>query len=133
MNALLGGSIQVMFASAPTVAQQVKAGKLRALATASASRSPQLADVPTMAEAGQPRVVAYSWTNLVGPPGMPADIVKKLGQACQAILAEPEVVARLASMSNEPTPATPEQASSFVAAEVARWAEVVKVGNIRVE
>jgi tripartite-type tricarboxylate transporter receptor subunit TctC len=64
---------------------------------------------------------------------MPADIVQKLNQACQAILAEPEVVARLAAMSNETTPGTPAQAASFIAAEVARWSDVVKKGNIQVQ
>lgn len=63
--------------------------------------------------------------------GRPASHATNNSRACFAILAEPEVVARLAAMSNEPTPGTPEQAASFIAAEVARWSDVVKAGNIR--
>lgn len=132
MTDVMGGQADLLFVPATSGVGFAQAGKLRALAVAGDRRLPALPQVPTMAEAGQPRVVNYSWTSLAGPAGLPADIVRKLNQACQAILAEPEVVARLAAMSNEATPGTPAQASGFIAAEVARWAEVVRQGNIQV-
>jgi tripartite-type tricarboxylate transporter receptor subunit TctC len=78
MNALLGNTIQVMFASAPTAAEQVKAGKLRALLTASTSRAPQLPDTPTSAEAGFPGVEMDSWSGLLGPANMARPLVTRI-------------------------------------------------------
>ena len=133
MTDVMGGQADLLFVPATSAVGFAQAGKLRALAVAGDRRLAALPDVPTMAEAGQPQVVNYSWTSLAGPPGMPADVVERLNQACQSLLAEPEVVARLAAMSNEPTPGTPAQAASFIAAEVARWSEVVRKGNIQVQ
>ena len=133
MTDVMGGQADLLFVPATSAVGFAQAGKLRALAVAGDRRLAALPDVPTMAEAGQPQVVNYSWTSLAGPPGMPADVVQRLNQACQSLLAEPEVVARLAAMSNEPTPGTPAQAASFIAAEVARWSEVVRKGNIQVQ
>lgn len=133
MTDVIGGQADLLFVPATSAITFAQAGKLRALAVTGDKRLAVLPDVPTMPEAGQPRVINYSWTSLAGPPGMPAEVVNKLNQACQAVLAEPEVVARLAAMSNETTPGTPEQASSFIASEVARWVDVVKTGNIRVQ
>ena len=133
MTDVIGGQADLLFVPATSAVTFAQAGKLRALAVTGDKRLPALPDVPTMPEVGQPRVINYSWTSLAGPAGMPAEIVQKLNQACQAILAEPDVIARLTTMSNEPTPGTPAQASSFIAAEVARWAEVVKKGNIQVQ
>jgi len=131
MTDLMGGQADLLFVPATSALPFVQGGKLRALAVAGTKRLAALPEVPTMGEAGQPRVINYSWASLAGPSGMPAEVVQKLNRTCLAILAEPEVVARLAAMSNEPTSGTPEQAASFIAAEVARWADVVKAGNIR--
>lgn len=133
MTDVMGGQADLLFVPATSAVGFAQAGKLRALAVAGDRRLAALPDVPTMAEAGQPQVVNYSWTSLAGPSGMPADVVERLNQACQSLLAEPEVVARLAAMSNEPTPGTPAQAASFIAAEVVRWSEVVRKGNIQVQ
>ncbi|HBY34030.1 MAG TPA: tripartite tricarboxylate transporter substrate binding protein [Delftia acidovorans] len=133
MTDVMGGQADLLFVPATSAVGFAQAGKLRALAVAGERRLAALPDVPTMAEAGQPQVVNYSWTSLAGPPGMPADVVERLNQACQSLLAEPEVVARLAAMSNEPTPGLPGQAASFIAAEVARWSEVVRKENIQVQ
>ena len=133
MTDVMGGQADLLFVPATSALPFVQGGRLRGLAVTGSKRLAGLPDVPTTAEAGQPRVINYSWAGLAGPAGLPADIVQKLNQACQAILAEPDVIARLASMSNETTPGTAEQAASFVAAEVARWSDVVKTANIKIE
>jgi len=133
MTDVMGGQTDLLFVPATSAINFVQAGRLRALAVTSDKRLVSLPDVPTMPQAGQPRVLHHSWTSLAGPPGLPANIVQTLNQACQAILAEPEVIARLATMSNETTPGTPEDAARFIAGEVARWGEVVKAGNIQVQ
>lgn len=129
---LMGGQVDLLFVPATAALSFAQAGKLRVLAVAGSKRLPSLPDVPTMVEAGQPRVVNYSWASLAGPAGMPADVVQRLSRECQAILAQPDIVARLAALSNEPTLGTPEQATQFIAGEISRWAEVVKAGNIQV-
>lgn len=133
MTDVIGGQADLLFVPATSAIPFVQGGKLRALAVTGDRRLAALPDVPTMPEAGQPRVINYSWTSLAGPAGMPPDIVKKLNDACQAILAEPDFAARLASMSNEATPGVPEQAMGFISAEVARWSDVVKKANIQVQ
>lgn len=130
---LTGGHADLLFVPATSAIPFVQSGKVHALAVTSEARLAALPDVPTMAEAGQPRVINYSWANLAGPAGLPEGIVQKLNQATQTILAEPDLVERLATMSNEPTPGTAQQASDFVAAEVARWIDVVEKGNIEAQ
>ena len=133
MTDVIGSQADLLFVPATSALPFVQGGKLRALAVTGSKRLTALPDVPTMAEVGQPRVINYSWTSLAGPAGMPAKIVQQLNQACQEILAQPDVLTRMTTMSNEATPGTPAQAASFIAAEVARWSEVVKTGNIRIQ
>lgn len=133
MTDLMGGQVDLLFVPTTSALPFIKEKKLKALAFAGEQRLKDLPDVPTMAEAGQPNVVTYSWTSLAGPAGMPEDIVNKLNSVTQEILADPEVVNRLATMSNEVTPGTPQQAASFIDNEVARWTKVVEQGNIRIK
>lgn len=131
MTDLIGGQLDLLFVPATSAVTFVQGGKLKALAVAGSQRLESLPNTPTMAEAGQPRIVNYSWTSLQGPPGMPADIVQRLNKACQEILKQPEVIAQLAKINSTPTPGTPEQAATFVSSEVGRWIPVVKSANIR--
>lgn len=131
MTDLIGGQLDLLFVPATSAVTFVQGGKLKALAVAGSQRLAALPNVPTMAEAGQPRIVNYSWTSLAGPAGMPPEIVQRLNKACQDILNQPDVVAQLAKINSVATPGTPEQAATFISSEVARWTGVVKSANIR--
>lgn len=130
---LIGGQVDLLFVNATSAGAQVRGGKLRGLAVTSPERNGLLPDLPTMAEAGQPEVVAQSWTGLSGPAGLPAALVERLNRELQAILALPEVRERFAATGNTAVPGSPADAQRFVDDEVAKWSKVVKAGNIRIE
>lgn len=130
---LIGGQVDLLFVNATSAGAQVRGGKLRGLAVTSPERNGLLPDLPTMAEAGQPEVVAQSWTGLAGPAGLPAAVVERLNRELQAILAQPEVRERFAATGNNAVPGTPADAERFIADEVGKWSRVVKAGNIRIE
>ena len=130
---LIGGQVNLLFVNATAAVPFVQGGKLRALAVTGTSRNPLLPNVPTMAEAGVPGVVVESFVGLAGPAGLPAPIVERLNQECQAILAMPEIRQRLATMGIATMPGSAQDATRFIAAEVDKWSRVVKAGNIRVE
>lgn len=130
---LLGGHIVVMFANLPEHLPSVKAGKLRALGVSSAMRSPQLPDVPTVAESGVPGFEVTVWYGLCAPAGVPKGIVAKRNAAVVKTLNLPEVKERLAQNSIEATPSTSEEFAAFIKSETAKWAKVVKVAGVKVE
>jgi len=130
MNALLGGNIQVMFASAPTAAQQVKAGRLRALATASASRASQLADVPTIGEAGVPGAEMDSWSGLFGPAGMPRPLVMRLNADIVKSVDGEEMRGAFAKLGFDRFTSTPEAMAEFMRKERERVAKIVRHAGI---
>jgi tripartite-type tricarboxylate transporter receptor subunit TctC len=108
----------------------IKAGKLRALAITSAQRSPLLPDVPTMDEAGIRNFQVYSWQAFAAPKGIPADIKAKLHEAIVAGLNDPQVKPKLLDLGFEIVGNTPEQFTAFQATEFARWKKVIEVGKI---
>ena len=130
---LIGGQVNLLFVNATAAVPYVQGGKLRALAVTGTSRNPLLPNVPTMAEAGVPAVVVESYVGLAGPAGLPAAIVDRLNQECQAILAMPEVRERFAAMGIATMPGSPQDATRFIAGEVDKWTKVVKAGNIRID
>ncbi|MCC6530971.1 MAG: tripartite tricarboxylate transporter substrate binding protein [Burkholderiales bacterium] len=133
MTALLGGNIQVMFASAPTAARQVEAGKLRALATASASRAPQLPDVATMGEAGFPDVEMDSWSGVLGPAGMPRALVNRINADIVKAVDGEEMRDAFAKLGFSRGTSTPEAMAAFMRKERERVARVVRHAGIKGE
>jgi tripartite-type tricarboxylate transporter receptor subunit TctC len=123
---LLGGQIDIMFDNMPSAIQHVRAGKLRALAVTTAKRSPELPDVPTIAEAGVPGYEATSWFGMFAPAATPAPVVAKLHAALVKVLADPEVKKKLAEQGAEPYSEKPEQFGEFIRKETAKWSKVVK-------
>jgi tripartite-type tricarboxylate transporter receptor subunit TctC len=130
MTDLLGGQVNATFMNINTGITNIKAGKLRALAITSATRSPLLPDVPTMEELGVKGVTVYSWQAIAAPKGLPADIKSKLHDALVAALNDPQVKAKLLELGFEIVANTPEQFTAFQATEFARWKKVIEVGKI---
>ena len=130
MSDLLGSQVDATFMNINTGLNNIKAGKLRALAITSTKRSPLLPDVPTMEESGVKGVTVYSWQAVAAPKGLPADIKAKLHAAIVASLNDPTVKPKLLDLGFEIVGNTPEQFTAFQAAEFARWKKVIEVGKI---
>jgi tripartite-type tricarboxylate transporter receptor subunit TctC len=133
MTDLLGGQIPSVFASAPSALPQVKAGKIRALATTGAARSSFLPDVPTIAESGYPGYEATNWYAFVAPGKTPKDIVDRLNRDLVKSLNTPEIREQLLNNGMEPQPSTPEELARYMEREFATWGRVVKEAGIQAE
>ena len=133
MTDLLGGQVQFMFSDAPTALPQIKAGKVRAIAVASAKRSALLPDVPTVAESGLPGYEAYSWAAFLAPAGTPKDVVQRLSADIGKALSDPQVKQRLYDAGAEAMPTTPEAFGKMLNTEIAKWTKVVRTANIKVD
>ena len=125
--------LDASFQLVPNVIEQVKAGQIRALAVTVNHRVPALAEVPTMAQAGLNGYETAGWFGLLAPANTPTPIIQRLHQASADILATPEMHARLAAMGSEPMPLGPEEFASFIAAELPRWAEIVRRSGAQVD
>lgn len=133
LSDLLGGQVNAMIDTVPAAQAQIKSGKLRALATTTAQRVPSLPDTPTALEAGLADFQVSSMFGLAAPAGTPADIVKKLNLALKDILLKPEVQESMLAQGAIATYTTPNDAAKAIGQEYAKWAKVIKEGNIQVE
>jgi tripartite-type tricarboxylate transporter receptor subunit TctC len=129
--ALLAGEVHGMFESPAAYLAHIRAGKLRALAVTGDKRLPVLPDVPTLEEQGLPPLPVHSWWGIVGPAGMPREIVARLNAEIAAALAEPDLRATLGRMAVEPTPGPPEAFGAYIALESARWREFVARAGLK--
>lgn len=130
MSDILSGQVNASFQNINAVVPHVKSGKLRALAITSNARSPQLPDVPTLAESGIKGVDVYSWQGVAAPKGLPADIKGRLHGALVAALNAPDVKSRLLDLGFEIVANTPEQFAAFQAQEFARWKQLIESRKI---
>lgn len=133
VNDLVGGHIDFMVTTIPSVIGLVGDGTLTALAVTGAERFAELPDVPTVAESGVPTYTASAWYGLLGPKGLPQDVRDKLASATAETLADPEFIAKLKNDGGVPSALSGQAFADFMAAERARWGEVVKAANIKVE
>ncbi len=133
MTDLLSGDAQLMFSSAVAMMPHVKAGKLRALATTGAKRSPGLPDVPTVAEAGVPDYEAGSWYGIVAPAGTPRPIVDALNREIAAATRSADIADRLALEGVVPVGGSPEEFATHIKKELGRMAKVVKAADLKGE
>ncbi len=129
---LLGDRVQVIFDNMPSIIQHIGAGSLRALAVTTAERSPQLPDVPTVAET----VPGYEASALFGmgaPKKTPPEIIEKLNREINAVLAEPEMKKRLTELGGPPLITSPEAFGAMIAAETEKWQKVVTSAGLRID
>ena len=133
MSDLIGGQIPSLVASAPSAVPQVKAGKIRALATIGTKRSASFPDVPTIAESGFPGYEATNWYAFVAPAKTPRDVIARLNREIVRTLNTPETRDQFATSGEEPTPSTPEELARIIERELATWGRVVKEAGIQAQ
>ena len=127
---ILGGQIQMLFDSIPTMAPMVQSGMAHALGTSGATRSPILPDVPTIAEAGVPGFQFSQWVGFMAPKATPQPIVDKLNGAITTILKRPDIKAAWEAQGATPMVMTQAEFTTFMTAEVAKWAKVITANHI---
>jgi len=130
---LMGGQVNMMFEQMYSAMPAIKGGRLRAIAITSKTRSPLLPEIPSMAELGYPAVEVQNWQGLIGPKGMPADIIKALNAACNQALQTAEVKEKILSQGNEMGGGAPELFAALIKAESPRWGKVVRDAKIEPE
>ncbi|MDN4588059.1 ABC transporter substrate-binding protein [Xenophilus aerolatus] len=129
----MGGQTQLMFDTMLSAMPHVKAGKLKALAVTSAMRSPVAPDLPTVAESGLPGYEAIAWNGLLAPAGTPPEVVARLNAELKKVLAAPDVKDKFEAQGFAAAWNAPEDFGRFMAAEVDKWAKVVKVSGAKVD
>ena len=129
---LMGGQVQVMFEPTLSTIGYIRAGKLRALAVTSATRSAALPDVPTVGEF-VPGYEATAWFGIGAPKNTPAEIITKLNGEINAGLADAKIKDRLADLGGEPMPMAPADFAKFIVDETEKWGKVVRAAGIKAE
>lgn len=131
-NDLLSGEIKVGFPGIAGMMQYIKAGRLRVLAVTSAERSPELPDVPTIAEAGVKGYEATLWLGIIGPAALPKEVITKLNSVISGLIKKPDIQSALRKVGTEVTYRTPEEFGKFLRSEQQKWAKVVKEIGLKV-
>ena len=130
---LISGNAQLMFDTTSSAIGQIKGGKVRALAVTSAKRSPELPDVPTLAEAGFPGLEMTTWYGVFAPAGTPKDVVARLNAEIMKALQAPEVKTRIAGLAGEPGTLTIEQFAALNRADSERYGKLVREAAIKLD
>jgi tripartite-type tricarboxylate transporter receptor subunit TctC len=133
MTDALGGNIPTVFTAVAGAMQHVKAGRLVPIAVSSYKRQPSLPDVPTFIEAGIADFEASSWVAVLAPKGTPRAVVDKLNRELNAVLSDPPIVEKLATLGIVATPGTPQQLADQIRTDLAKYEQVVKAAGIKAE
>jgi tripartite-type tricarboxylate transporter receptor subunit TctC len=133
VTALLAGEIDALFDNVPNVVQHIKAGKMKVIGVSGLQRSALLPDAPTVAESGVPGYEVNVWFGMQVPAGTPRPVVDKLNHDIVTLLKEPDVVKRFRDQGVEVVASTPDQFSTLVRSEVAKWTQLIRDVNIRIE
>ena len=130
---LIGGQVQLMFDALNTALPQVKAGKIKALAVTSATRTSAAPELPTMVEAGIPGYELVPWFGLYAPAGTPKDIVSKISADVAKVVKMPDVGEKFRGQAIDPVGSTPEQLAAYQETEIVKWAKIVKEANMKID
>ena len=130
---VVGGQVQILFTTVPSVTAFMKAGRLKALAVTSAERAPSIPEVPTMAESGVPGYEVEYWYGFFAPAATPKDILARIHAATTEVLRLPDVIANFARQGVQPVIKTQERFAAFVKADIEKWAVVVKASGTKVD
>lgn len=128
---LISGETDFGVLSTQLSGPQIKAGKIRALASGGAARGPPFPDVPTLAESGYPGLVALQWVGMLAPAKTPKDVIAKLNGALREVLAMPEVKARFDAQGITATSSTPEEFETLISSEIKQWKAVAAASGIK--
>lgn len=130
---IIGGQVDMMFDAVTTMAEQARAGKVRAIATSGRQRSAVLPDVPTLAEAGLPGYEATIWLGLMAPRGTPPAIVSQLNEAVSKIVSQTEVRQLWAKQGATPMLMSPQEFDKYMREDIAKWARVIQSAGIKAD
>jgi len=133
VTSIIAGDTQMGTLPPAAVMPQVKAGKLKALAVTTATRSPLLPELPTFREVGIPDVEATAWLGFVVPAAVPAPLIERINRELVAALRDPAVVEKLRAQYMEPAPSTPKEFADFMQAELRRWTPVIRRAGVTLD
>ena len=133
MADVMGGQVQLYFAIPISSIAHINGGKLKALAITGTARNDALPNVPTFAEAGVPGLDVKTWYGLFAPAGTPRPVLDKLADELAKVLATPDMKDRLRTLGMDAMPMGPDDFGGFVKSEVAKWGQVIKAANVKVE
>jgi len=127
------GSVAMLFDSLASVQPHIKSGRVRPLAVNAQKRSALLPEVPTLAEAGMPAFDRYTWFGMFAPAGTPKEIVARVNAEVATALKAPDLLERFAAAGAEAVGSTPEQFVERIKSDAAKWAEVIRAANVKVQ
>ena len=130
---LLAGQVELYFSGISSALPMIKEGKVRAIAVTSQKRTAVLPDMPTIAESGLPGYEVGNWYAILGPAGLPRDVVARLNTEIVKALKAPDTHKRVLELGADPVGSTPEQLASYMKSEIAKWAKVIKSAGIKAE
>ena len=130
---LISGQIQLMFDTVGSMEQHIQAGSVRAIAMSSAQRFPRMANVPTVAEAGVPGYLFESWCGLMGPAGIPADVIARINESVASAVQDKSIAAQFEANGVVPRRASPQEFGGWIRTSVDKLAQVIKAGDIRAD
>jgi tripartite-type tricarboxylate transporter receptor subunit TctC len=134
MSDLVGGQISMAFDATPTAMPQAKAGAIRAIGAGMATRMRAMPELPTLQEQGLKGFECYTWNAILAPAGTPQAIVERLSESISTALADPAIIHRLEEAGVDPTPgSTPQKATAFVKAELAKWGPIIKASGAHID
>ncbi|HEX2544196.1 MAG TPA: tripartite tricarboxylate transporter substrate binding protein [Ramlibacter sp.] len=130
---VIGGQTQAMFPGLAAALQHIRSGRLRPIALTGTRRAEQIRDVPTLEELGLKNFDAMQWYGVVGPANMPRDVVAKLNTTLNQVLAAPDMREKLSAEAVEPMPMTAEAFGTYYQQDIARWTQLVKAQNLKID